>query len=53
MIGADGPQLDYADENMFIFHDYFGLFVYDINQGELVSAVDLEPIGCQYTQGDA
>ncbi|MDE7477927.1 MAG: hypothetical protein K2M91_08245, partial [Lachnospiraceae bacterium] len=53
IFGADGPRLDYADENMFIFHGDFGLFVYDINQGELVSAVDLEPIGCQDTQGDA
>lgn len=28
--GADGPILDYADDHLFIFHDYFGLFAYDL-----------------------
>lgn len=50
--GADGPLLDYADKQSVIFHDYFGLFVYDRKAQEISVAVDLEKIGCQYTQGD-
>lgn len=50
--GADGPLLDYADKQIVIFHDYFGLFVYDRKAQEISDAVDLEAIGCQYTQGD-
>ena len=51
-LGADGAMLDYADGNIVIFHGYFGLFVYDLNIQEFVRAVDLEAIGCNYTQGD-
>lgn len=32
-LGADGAILDYADNGLIIFHGYFGLFVYSINQG--------------------
>ena len=49
--GADGAILDYADEDRVIFHGYFGLFVYDIEKQALIGAVDLDPIGCHYTQG--
>ena len=51
-LGADGAMLDYADGNIVIFHGYFGLFVYDLNIQKFVRAVDLEAIGCNYTQGD-
>lgn len=50
--GADGPVLDYADGTTVIFHDYFGLFAYDREKEEISVAMDLEAIGCQYTQGD-
>lgn len=53
IFGADGPILDYGDEDRLIFHDYFGLFVYNIRENRLEGAVDLAAIGCQYTQGDA
>lgn len=53
ILGADGPSLDYADAGMLVFHDYFGLFVYDISQSEIIGAVDLKAIGCNFTQGDA
>lgn len=52
VIDATGTSLDYADENIVVFHDYYGLFVYDINEQEIVGAISLEPIGCNYTQGD-
>lgn len=51
--GADGPLLDYADENVLVFHDYYGLFVYDWQKAEMTGTIDLEAIGCQYTQGDS
>lgn len=56
--GADGPVLDYAGnlgadgENIIIFHDYFGLVVYDLTNRKIVRSLDLEPIGCHMTQGD-
>lgn len=52
VIYATGTSLDYADKNIVIFHDYYGLFVYDINEQEIIGAVSLEPIGCNFTQGD-
>lgn len=56
--GVDGPHLDYAggmgtDEgSRIIFHDYFGLIVYDLNKREIVRSLDLVYIGCDKTQGD-
>ncbi len=50
--GADGPAIDYADNRIVIFHDYFGLFVYDIQQYKIVASLNLNSIGCEATQGD-
>lgn len=56
--GADGPTLDYAGnlgtgkESIIIFHDYFGLVVYDLTNRKVVRSLDLESIGCHMTQGD-
>lgn len=49
--GADCPILDYASEEMLVFHDYYGLFVYNRERG-MIGAVDLKAIGCHFTQGD-
>ena len=51
-IGVDMVQLDYASDDTVIFHDYFGLFVYDLNSEQIVRSLDLNPIGCTATQGD-
>lgn len=51
--GVDFPMLDFANDSQVIFHGSFGLFVYDLRRQSVVRAVDLEPIGCQYTQGDS
>lgn len=50
--GADSVELLYADEEKFIFSGYFGLFVYDTVNNDFIRSVDLEPIGCNSTQGD-
>lgn len=47
----DGPVLDYADENTLIFHHYFGLFVYDLNESRFDSSVSLKELGCLNEQG--
>ena len=51
--GADGYFVYYADEHRIIFGGYFGLFVYSKDEERLIRSVDLEPIGCNYTQGDS
>lgn len=50
--GVDMTEIDYASDDMVIFHDYFGLFVYDIPMQQISRSVDLKPIGCADTQGD-
>lgn len=50
--GADGYSVYYADEHQIIFGGYFGLFVYSKDEERLIRSVDLEPIGCNFTQGD-
>lgn len=58
LFGADGPTLDYAgklgtgEENIIIFHDYFGLVVYDLTNGKVLQSLDLARIDCHMTQGD-
>lgn len=50
-LGSEFPTLDYTCKDYIIFHDYFGLFVYDLNTQKLTREVDLESIGCNFTQG--
>lgn len=64
LCGADGPQLDYAGRlvtsddvtfvfhDIIIFHDYFGLIVYDLGNRDILRSLDLASIGCDMTQGD-
>lgn len=51
-VGVDMVELDYASDDIVIFHDYFGLFVYDLNSLQIVRRVDLKPLNCHQTQGD-
>lgn len=44
-------SLDYASDDIIIFHGVFGLFVYDLNAQQLVRSLDLKPINCQQVQG--
>ena len=58
LLGVDGAVLDYAsamengEASVVIFHDYFGLVVYDLTNNKVLRSLDLEPIGCNMTQGD-
>ena len=52
IVGADMTELDYASDDIVIFHDYYGLFVYDLNTRNILCSLDLKPIGCSATQGD-
>ena len=51
--GADMVTLDFASEDRMIFHGYFGLFVYDLDEEEIIHSLDLKSIGCNFTQGDS
>lgn len=50
-LGVSVPVLDYASDEIIIFHGHFGLFVYDLNTQTLIQSLDLEPLECNYTQG--
>lgn len=52
IVGADMVELDFASDDVVIFHDYFGLFVYDINSLQIIRSLDLKPLNCHQTQGD-
>lgn len=49
-IGVSYPKIDYADDEIVIFHGYFGLFIYDLEKGKIVESINLEKIGCEYIQ---
>ena len=51
-VGVDMVELDYASDSIVIFHDYFGLFVYDLNSLQIIRSLDLKPLNCHQTQGD-
>lgn len=44
MIGPYLPSLDYADESMIIFHNYLGIFIYDLKEKCIVSSMDLDSL---------
>ena len=50
LLDSEIPDLDYANDDMVIFHSYFGLFVYDIKTEKIVNSLDLKAIGCQKVQ---
>ncbi|MGG7076536.1 hypothetical protein [Clostridium sardiniense] len=51
-LGADMAILDYASDDIIIFHGSFGLFVFDTKSSKVIKSIDLEPINCISTQGD-
>ncbi len=51
-IGVGMVELDYASGDRLIFHDYFGLFVYDLSSRQIMRSLDLKPLDCTATQGD-
>ncbi len=52
LLGVEGAILDYADDNILVFHDYFGLYVYSETLNRMLGSLDLKSIGCDATQGD-
>lgn len=50
-LGVAMPELDYASDNIVIFHSYFGLFVYDLNKLQIIRSIDLKPLNCDQIQG--
>ncbi|WMJ89323.1 DUF5301 domain-containing protein [Anaerocolumna sp. MB42-C2] len=52
ILGTDMTELDYASDDIVIFHGYFGLYFYDIQARQIIRSLDLKPLGCHQTQGD-
>jgi len=52
IVGVDMAELDFASDDIVIFHDYFGLFVYNLNSLKIIRSLDLKPLNCHQTQGD-
>ena len=51
-IHNDMVLLDYASDDIVIFHSYFGLFVYDIKSKKIIRSLDLENLNLHQIQGD-
>ena len=51
-IGADPPELLYADKDRLIIAGYFGVIVYSKKDERIIQCLDLKEIDCHYTQGD-
>ncbi|GEM_PF-1957584 len=44
---------DYVDDEVLVFHGYFGLFIYDLKEEKIIFAADLEKaVGTTNIQGD-
>lgn len=51
-LGVDMVNLDYASDEVIIFHAYFGLFIYGLDEAKIINSIDLDAIDCNKTQGD-
>ena len=54
LLGADGVELHYADNDVLVFHSYAGLFRYERGSDGwgLTQTLDLKPLEAEATQGD-
>lgn len=43
------PVLDFADDNILIMHDYFGLFIYNLDTNEIEDSIDLQVLGYDFS----
>lgn len=41
-LGLYSPKLDYADENIVVFHAYFGLFIYEMETEQIIDSINLD-----------
>lgn len=51
-VGTDMTKLDYASKKYVVFHDYYGLFVYDIENRLIYRALDLKYYDMDIINGD-
>lgn len=51
-VGTDMTKLDYASKKYVIFYDYYGLFVYDIENRLIYRALDLKYYDMDIINGD-
>lgn len=48
-IAVRSSVLDFADDDRIIMHDYFGLFFYNLNTGEIEDSIDLKALGYDFS----
>lgn len=51
-MGVDFPKIDCVSSKFLVFHDYWGLAVFDFRQGQIVRLLDTPSIGMNLIQGD-
>ncbi len=45
-------ELVYGDDEILVFKDYYGLFVYSVKENKVVNSLDVKYINCDMNQGD-
>lgn len=51
-IQVNSAEIIYCDDNILIFKDYYGLFVYSWSDNQLINSLDMKYIDCDKNQGD-
>ena len=51
-VGENGVEIDYASDELLIFHGSFGLFIYNLQEQSMVNSINLKKIGCEKMQGE-
>lgn len=51
-IGLISPTLDYSSEKVIVLHDYFGVFVYSLEEQQLLHSVDIKSLRYENVQGE-
>lgn len=51
-VGINMVELDYVSEKYVIFHDYYGLFVYDLMNSKIYRTLNLDYYDMNYINGD-
>lgn len=51
-IQVNSAEIIYCDDNILIFKDYYGLFIYSLSNKQLINSLDMKYIACDKSEGD-
>lgn len=51
-LNSVNTELVYGDDEILVFKDYYGLFVYSLKENKVVNSLDVKYINCDMNQGD-